>query len=33
MRAPQVQRRIATHIRWLERALRALESDLHDTIR
>src|SRR5262249_61647143 len=27
------QRRIDTHIAWLERALRDLETDLHDTIR
>src|SRR5439155_25020617 len=32
VRDPQLQRRIATHIRWLERALRDLETDLHDTI-
>jgi len=33
VRDPQLQRRIAVHIRWLERALRELETDLHDTIR
>jgi len=33
VRDPQLQRRIAVHIRWLERALRELETDLRDTIR
>ena len=33
VRDPQLQRRIAAHIRWLERALENLETDLHDTIR
>jgi transposase len=33
VRDPQLQRRIAAHIRWLERALEDLETDLHDTIR
>jgi transposase len=33
VRDPQLQRRIAAHIRWLERALEDLETDLHDAIR
>jgi transposase len=32
-RDPRLQRRIAAHITWLERALHDLETDLHDTIR
>ena len=28
-----LQRRLDAHIAWLERALRELETDLHDTIR
>jgi transposase len=33
VRDPQLQRRIAAHIQWLERALHDLETDLHDAIR
>ena len=33
VRDPQLQRRIASHIRWLERALEDLETDLRNTIR
>jgi transposase len=33
VRDPQLQRRIAAHIRWLERAVEDLETDLRDTIR
>jgi transposase len=32
-RDPQLQRRIATHVRWLTKALAALDTDLDDTIR
>lgn len=32
-RTPAVQRRLEAHISWLQRALRDLETDLHDTIR
>ena len=33
VRDRQLQRRIAAHIKWLERALQELEQDLHTTIR
>jgi transposase len=33
VRDPRLQRRIATHIRWLTKALAELEADLDDTIR
>jgi transposase len=33
IRDPALQRRLDAHIAWLERALRDLETDLHDTIR
>ena len=33
VRDPQLQRRIATHIRWLTKAVAELETDLNDTIR
>jgi len=32
-RDPQLQRRIATHVRWLTKALAELDTDLADTIR
>ncbi|MFZ1061514.1 MAG: IS110 family transposase [Candidatus Rokuibacteriota bacterium] len=32
-RDPQLQRRIATHVRWLTKALAVLDTDLDDTIR
>jgi len=32
-REPRVQRRIATHLRWLTKALAELERDLDDTLR
>lgn len=33
VRDPQLQRRIAAHVRWLERAPEDLETDLRNTIR
>jgi transposase len=32
-RTPALQRRLDAHLAWLERALRELETDLHDTLR